>query len=189
MVIEQLSADKMLITLHDDDLCVMGTSFERMSGDDVRSRRLLLRLLLTACRSYGIDCRGKKFVIEALPTAGGCILLVSVAREKKRKIYRIKHIGHHDAFVFDSFDDVADGLSRLFEIARPALALYRHSGRYLLTVNDPLWPHERLLISEYGRRVRLTAMQRAYIFEHAALIADGAMLLHSFSTRPSCCSR
>lgn len=171
MTIEQLSSDRMLITLRACDLSEMGTTFEMLHTEDTHSRRVLMRLLIAACRSYGIDCRQKRFLIEALPTESGCILLVSLSHQKSRKKYRIKRPDTQPAYVFDCADDMLDGMARMSGRAELYEGImYVHRGRYIL-LPGALCDADRLLLSEYARPCALSRMELSALREHGAVVA------------------
>lgn len=64
------------LILSDDELSAMGLCFEQLDRRDAATRRMLRTLLQIAHRQIGFSPEGA-LSVEALPTADGCLLLVT----------------------------------------------------------------------------------------------------------------
>ena len=174
MRIEQLHDHMILITLSDEDMRGMGLSFEGFSADDAACRRALTRLLMTACRGCGIDCRRRRFLIEALPTDAGAVLLVTVPAVRRR--YRIKSRDKIPVYVFADTDAMLDGARKYFSLfPNDCCALYKSGYRYIL-----ICEHEPPILCEFAELVHPSPLALSRIKEHAAPIAQGNALSAKF---------
>ncbi len=64
------------LMLSDDELSAMGLCFEQLDRRDAATRRMLRTMLQIAHRRVGFSAEGA-LSVEALPTADGCLLLVT----------------------------------------------------------------------------------------------------------------
>ncbi len=76
--------------LSDDELSAMGLCFEQLDQRDAATRRMLRTLLQIAHRRVGFTSEGA-LSVEALPTADGCLLLVTplTPHDDKPLVFRI----------------------------------------------------------------------------------------------------
>lgn len=179
MKIEQLHSDMILITLGSEDLSRMGLSFERLSVNDTTSRRALIRLLLTVCRDCGIDCRRRRFLIEALPSGSQVLLLVSMPRRNPRKVYRIKRPAHTAIYVFSCVDDMLDGIRRCTQGTTGAL--YRLRDEYIFIPDSPC---DIAILCEYADIRRLSPLALSKITERASLVMKKGALSQLVTKKP-----
>lgn len=179
MTIETLHDDRLLITLGEHDMTQLGLSIERMDPSDPATRRALMRLIVVACRGCGIDCRSRRFLIEALPVIRGVMLLVSMPRRRERRRYRIKHPAHAAGYIFDSADDMLDGLRRVPRAWLIHCRMYTLDQRYVL-IPARADADVDALLCEYACRCRLTAFEIARIGERAVRSVTGERLARSF---------
>ncbi|MBE6757171.1 MAG: adaptor protein MecA [Ruminococcaceae bacterium] len=76
MQIEITDNGCLTLMLSDDELSAMGLCFEQLDRRDAATRRMLRTLLQIARRRTGFSPEGP-LSVEALPTADGCLLLVT----------------------------------------------------------------------------------------------------------------
>lgn len=78
------------LMLSDDELSAMGLCFEQLDRRDAATRRMLRTLLQIAHRRVGFTPEGA-LSVEALPTADGCLLLVTplTPHSEKPLVFRI----------------------------------------------------------------------------------------------------
>ena len=90
MQIEFTDNGCLALILSDEELSAMGLSFERLDRHDAATRRLLRTLLQIARRRVGFSPEGA-LSVEALPTADGCLLLVTplAAHTSQPLVFRI----------------------------------------------------------------------------------------------------
>lgn len=117
----------------------------------------------------GLDHRGKSYLIEALPSREGCLLIISVHAVRRRRIYRIKRPELRQVCVFRCADDMLDYLMRRSDSSCSA-ALYRYEGRYILLPAPTASDSAAAALSEYGDVYAVSATVTARIQEHGALL-------------------
>ncbi|MBQ8860776.1 MAG: adaptor protein MecA [Ruminococcus sp.] len=76
MKISQLSHNKVLISLCDDDMKNFELKFDEMGMCDPHSKKIINRLLTLACSSNNIETDNKTIICEALKSDNGCVLFV-----------------------------------------------------------------------------------------------------------------
>lgn len=179
MTFEKLGEDRVLITLRDDDIKALGLELENLSPNNPDHEKKLRKLLLLACFDAGIDLRGRRFLLEALPSKTGYLLFVHAQRIHSGKRYRIKRQTTLPVCFFQTTDEMLDGLNALSRsvVRIPSNTLYQYKGGYCLIFSYPLLPKtaERLL-TEYGSLQELSRLSLALIREHGkVLIQDNAV--------------
>lgn len=181
MTIEKLGEDRVLITLRQDDIKTLGLEIEKLSPQNPEHEKKLKKLLLLACFDAGIDARGRRFLLEALPCKTGWLLLLYAQRIHSGKRYHIKKQTALPVCVFHSYDDMLDALSVLSKSASalPCGALYEYQGRCMLIFSYPALPkHVERVLSEFGSLREFSALKIAHIREHGkVLIKDHAAAL------------
>lgn len=90
MQIEFTDNGCLTLLLSDDELSAMGLCFEQLDRRDAATRRMLRTLLQVAHRRVGFTPEGA-LSVEALPTVGGCLLLITplVPCGDKPLVYRV----------------------------------------------------------------------------------------------------
>lgn len=176
MTIEQLDKSKVLISLCKEDMDSFDLNLGNMSFCDEHSRKVLLRLLQLACSKTGIELRKGAVLLEALPHNCGCLLLVTVMEKSKRKRYKVKKYREFPVFVFDNAETLLTCAEAVGDntvgILRNSLWLYE--GRYCLVFDYPvLQPSLWRVLSEYGHRIKATAVTISRIRECGQLIRGG----------------
>ena len=183
MTITQLDGQRVLVVLGNKDMRDFALDFGEMDMEDAHARKILLRLTRLACRKSGIDTRGKRVHIEALPMGESCYLLVSVNGGTKR--YRLKHGGSR-GFVFADATAFLNAVEAAYRSSyyRAKVAAYAYRGGYALVFDYPALPRSlcRLLheFTEasggalFAARVRETGKP---LCTHNALTVIGQALL------------
>lgn len=85
------------LMLSDDELSAMGLSFEQLDRHDPKTRRMLRTVLQVARRRCGFVPQGA-LSVEALPTADGCLLLITPLVQEADSP-RIYHVPNEDALL------------------------------------------------------------------------------------------
>lgn len=139
MIIEQLDASKVLISLCNEDMKSFKLQFENMSFYSEHSKRILVRLLKLACMKAGVSCKSKTVLMEALPHQSGCLILVTMMETKKRKTYRVKKVAEKPCFVFDSTEEMLTGMETLYKgnFSMSSNSLWVCEDRYYLFFDYP----------------------------------------------------
>lgn len=83
------------LLLSDDELTAMGLSFDRLHSHDPKTQRMLRTVLQVARRRVGFAPKGA-YSVEALPTADGCLLLVTPQEACAPSVF---HIADEDALL------------------------------------------------------------------------------------------
>lgn len=179
MTFEKLGEDRVLITLRQDDIKTLGLEMEKLSVDNPEHEKKLRKLLLLACFDTGIDAKGRRFLLEALPCKTGYLLLLYAQRVHSGKRYRVKKNRALPACVFHSYDDLLDAMTALSKTlpSVPSNTLYQYQDRCVLVFSYPMLPRQaERILSEYGNIRELSALQLAHIREYGkALIRDNAV--------------
>ncbi|MBQ6153246.1 MAG: adaptor protein MecA [Ruminococcus sp.] len=173
MTFEKLGEDRVLITLRQDDIKTLGLEIEKLSVSNPEHEKKLRKLLLLACFDTGIDAKGKRFLLEALPCKTGYLLLLYAQRVHSGKRYRVKTPKTLPACVFYSHDHMLDGLRALSVVISsiPSNTLYEYQGLCVLVFSYPMLPKQaERILSEYGSIKELSALQIAHIGEHGKVL-------------------
>jgi len=161
MTIEMLNKGTILVLMAQEDMRRYALSFEDGSAPEQGLKKLLYRV----GEECGIDYSGKSFLVEALPSSDGCLLIISVKRV--RKVYRIKRSEKRDLCVFDTADMLLDWLL-LGEGAGGSV--YRYRSKYVLIPALAASKRTLALMGEYGRPVKANAVETARIREFGEVI-------------------
>ncbi len=180
MDIEQLSKERLLITLSSEDMADFKVSFDSLSMENLQERKVLLRLLQLAERKSGVSYKDKTVLVEALPFVGGCALLVTLSsKEKERKTYRVKRYEKFPAVKFLNAENMLSAAESLKGKMIHRNSLWLSNGEYYLIMDYPVISREiTMLLSQYGRILNLTSVALSRIKERGkALCKDDAMRL------------
>lgn len=153
MTITQLDGRRVLVVLGNKDMSDFALDFHKMGMENAHARKILLRLTRLACRKSGIDTRGKRVHIEALPLGEGCYLLVSVNSKTKR--YRLKRGGCR-CFVFADSGAFLNAVEAAYRsgCCRSKAAAYAWRGGYALVFDYPALPRAlHRLLGEFAETV------------------------------------
>lgn len=187
MTIEIMDKGTILVSLKKEDMRTYSLNFdENTSGCPENG---LKRLLYHVGETCGLDHKGKSYLIEALPSSDGCLLIISVRKAKYRKKYRIKRSKGADAYVFFDCDAMLD-YCRLYR-GDAGYAVYRYKERYILipsrasdgafeclceyaercSLSDTAIAH----IREFGQLLREKELQRRHIGGRTVAVRDTAL--------------
>lgn len=171
MTVEMIGEKTILVSLCEGDmrrysLCLSG------NGDKARSG--LKNLLCRVGEICGLDHRGKSYLIEALPSKNGCLLIISVHTVKRRRKYRIKHKQARELCVFFDVDAMLDYVRYC---SQGGYTLYDYDGRYILLPGVSVSESGTARLSEYGELYPVSEAVFARIREH------GKLLMNSHPTR------
>lgn len=162
MTIEMLDKGTILVSLGTEDMRRYALRF-----DDSVPQTALKNLLCHIGEVCGLDHRGKSYLIEALPSRTGCLLIISVHAVKRRRKYRIKRSRTREVCVFFHADALLDFLRGGM---RGGYALYRYNGKYILLPGVAAGETELRRLSEYGELYPVSAALEARIREGGALL-------------------
>ncbi len=163
MTIEMLDKQLILVSLCEEDMLTYRL------GSDESAEQGLRELMLYIGEECGLDHRGKSYLIEVMPSAKGCLLIISVRQAKRRKLYRVKRRALSDVCVFFDADAMLDFLS--LKSGMCGYAVYRYRERYILL---PDVSDEGLLslLSEYGELYPVSTALMARVREHGRLLTQ-----------------
>ena len=164
MTVEMIGEKTILVSLCEGDMRRYSLSLE---GDDDKMRSGLKDLLCRVGEICGLDHRGKSYLIEALPSKGGCLLIISVHTVKRRRQFRIKRKQARELCVFFDADAMLD-----FWRSRPqgGYAVYRYEGSYLLLPGVSVSTETMARLSEYGELYPVSEATFARIREHGKIL-------------------
>lgn len=139
------------LLLSDDELASMGLTFDTLDRRDPKTQRMLRTLLQVARRRVGFAPNGA-VAVEALPTANGCLLLVTPQGDRTATVF---HIADENA---------------LLQIAaawrHPAHACGEHSALYRTADGFRLVLHGVPPFAALTECAALTTETEAYVAEH-----------------------
>lgn len=184
MIIELVDQSRLLILLAREDMATYGLSYDQLDWQDPHSRGVIRAILAVARRQTGFCAAGKRLLIEATPGGNGCLILVTLLEEEKRKQYRVKRPREAErtevcrcacVYEFQNAEDMLSAIGRLYQDqkrSRPSRLLL--SGqRYHLVLYGDVSAEEELLLAEYGRLKGRGAAAAAAASEHGRVLADG----------------
>lgn len=166
MTVEMIDGGTILVSLGDDDM----RRYSLRPDDPVEDVQTGLKAIL--CRVgeiCGLDHQGKSYLVEALPSRGGCLLIISVRGVKRRRVYRIKRQKVRELCVFFH----ADAMLEYWRSAqRAGYAVYLYEGRYVLLPAASVPDSMTARLSEYGELFPVSEAVFARIREHGKLLAQ-----------------
>ena len=164
MTIDKLSQDMILVTLMSDDMERYRLDLSA-SGDEARPG--LRRLMLRVGEECGLDHTDKSYLIEALPGGDGCLLIISVRKVKRRRVYRVKKLRMTLCCYFEGADALLDfmNLGRRF-----GCSVYESGPGYAVLPDLPLSQRLRCLLNEYGDVREISVVEAARIRERGRLM-------------------
>lgn len=165
MTIEMLDRGTILVSLENEELRDYSLDF---SGPVKTVEQGLRRLILCVRERCGLDPGGKSWLIEALPSHGGCLLIISVHAVRRRRRYRIKRPFTDTMCVFFSADAMLDFLPIAGEFLS-GYRLYRYQERYVLL---PEGDGEHPILGEYGDLTEASAAAVARVREFGVLLGE-----------------
>lgn len=161
MTIEMLNKRTILVQMAPEDMRRYALSFDDEAAPEEGLKQLLYRI----GEECGIDHRGKSWLVEALPSRDGCLLIISVRRV--RKVYRIKRSDKRTLCVFDTADMLLDWL--LLGVGLGG-SVYRYRQKYVLIPSLAASKRTLALMGEYGRLIQADAVESARIREFGEAI-------------------
>lgn len=161
MTIEILGKGTILVSLCAEDMRAYSLSFDEESDPKDGLKKLLYHI----GDSCGLDHKGKSYLIEALPSKSGCLLIITVRKAKYRRKFRIKRRQLLDLYIFFDSDAMLDYIQRYpYE---SGYSIYRYQSRYILIPSRSSAPRELL---EYAERRPVSAAMLAHIREFGRLL-------------------
>lgn len=165
MTIEMIDRGTILVSLCDED---MRRYSLRMQDSAERVQTGLKNLLCYVGEICGLDHRGKSYLIEALPSPKGCLLIISVRHVKRRRIFRVKRQKARELCVFFHADAMLDYWQSV--PCQGGYAVYRYEGRYVLLPSLSAPESAVARMSEYGELYPVSEAVFARVREHGELL-------------------
>ena len=166
MTIEMLDTGTILVSMRQEDMRDYRIDFDDKT-DLEAAKKGLTRLMYRVGEACGLDHRDKSYLIEALPSGSGCLLVISVHKTGRRR-YRIKRPAERMVCVFDTADGLLDCLEKTEACVGYTLYLYR--DRYVLLPQGDIGRRTQALLSEYGRVYQKDAVAVARVAEYGRLL-------------------
>lgn len=154
LTVDKLSDDRVLIILGIKEMEDFALDFEKLSLNDLHSRKILLRIMQIACRKTGIETRGKSVSIEALSFDEDCYILVTVT-QKSRRTYRVKKNDESVCYLLGESANFLETVEKLYRqnVYCNRNSAYFYDSRYYLIFDYPTIPKKlRRVLSEYGEK-------------------------------------
>ena len=176
MTIEMLDRGTILVSLQNEDMRQYALSWEDNAVQNVEKG--LKNLLYHVGEVCGLDHRGKSYLIEALPSSAGCLLIISV-HAARRRVYRVKRAERLAACVFRCADDMLDCIRGL----SCGYRLYRYEENYVLLPDPSASDSVILKLSEFGDLHMLSSTAAARIAEFGKLLLEKSVQRRHISGR------
>ena len=154
LTVDKLSENKVLVVLCTKDMEDFSLDFDRLSLNDIHSRKILLRIMQIACKKSGIEMKGKSISIEALSLDGGCYLLLTV-NEKYHRTYRVKKQDICVCYYLGNSDNFLNTIEKLHKqnVYCNKNSAYEYCNEYYLIFDYPSIPQKlKRVLSEYGHK-------------------------------------
>lgn len=165
MTIEMIGQGTILVSLGDDDM----RRYSLLPEDEAdKTRKGLKELLCRVGEVCGLDHRGKSYLVEALPCPNGCLLIISVRRIRRRRVFRVKRQKAYELCVFFSADAMLDYWQN--SQRQGGYAVYRYEGQYVLLPSLSVSEKINAKLSEYGELYPVSETVFARIREHGELL-------------------
>lgn len=186
MNIEQINSSKLLISLCDRELEEYDLNYETMDLKNEKTRSIIRRVLKYAENKTGMELSTGSLVIEAMKYDHGCLLLVTLIKNKSKKRYRIKMRSDSYLFSFQNTENMLSCMEQLYAAGKtPELsALYRTNYGYCMIVRC-LLPDECFLriTGEFADKCKkgkifcaAAAEKSRIIIPHRAISRIGSLL-------------
>ena len=179
MTIEKLSTTRVLISLCREDMENFRLNISKMSFCDDSSRKVLMRLLELACREAGFTIGGKTILMEALPLQSGCLILVTFADKKKRRIYKVKSIKKRTVYVFEDAEKMLCAAETLYQsdTKLPLNNLWLFDSKYYAVFDCcPVLKNTYSVLREYASKISFSPVTISRIQEGGKLIGSNNAL-------------
>lgn len=149
MTVDRLSSNRVLVILKNKDMENLLIDFDTMSLDDLHSRKALLRIINSACRSFGIEASGKSICVEAMSFEEECYLLLTLS-ESVSKDRETKSV----CYCLGESSNFLDALEKLYRqnVCCNKNSAYEYKGEYYLIFDYPSVPNLiKRVMSEYAK--------------------------------------
>lgn len=182
MKISQLSNDKVLISLCDDDMKNFELRFDEMGLKDPHSKKIIYRLLTLACNSSNIKTDNKIITCEAIKSDNGCVLFVSVNDKKNsRKKYRIKRITEYPCYRFYDTEAMLTAFEKLYsaDVLYYNNSAFFYKDQYYLVFDYPIVAKKaKQVLSEFAEKTKGSKIFVARLHENGRMISNGNAIVH-----------
>lgn len=168
MTVDMLDTGTILVAMGEGDMRAYSLDFsDDPNGGGVT--RGLTELLYRVGEMCGIEPCGKSWLVEALPSKNGWLLVISVHKVRRRKIYRVKREKLRPVCELYDADSLLDILGRNPQ-GLSGYSVYRYRDKYMLL--PELYSSDAALreLGEYGRMLRLSRVAAARIQEFGEVL-------------------
>ena len=170
MTIDMLDTGTILVHLGESDMLAYTLDFSD-TADITDVREGLGELVRRVGDMCGVGTGGRCFLVEALPSNDGCLLIISVRSVRRRRVYRIKREKTREICVFFDIDSMLDLMSRSEEESF-GYTLYDYRGSCILMPESYVSSASRAELSEYGRLLKVSLVSAARIQEYGKVIRE-----------------
>lgn len=135
MNIEQINTSRVLISLCDKELREYDLTYETLDLKNDKTKKILSHLLTAAEDRTGIPLHSGRVMIEAMKYNNGCILLITLMRRRKGRVYHIVGRSSLYAFFFEDSETMLSCMEQLSlsgEAGKHASLYLAPSGMYVL---------------------------------------------------------
>lgn len=172
MQVSRIEGGALRILMSDKELSRFGASFASLKEKDPRTKAAIRRILKEVCDKEGLPA-GVVFTVEAAPTEGGCLLLIT-PRPLPPDEDGIHIFAPESAEVLPA---LAAACRRAMPDGIIASALYAYENGYRLLLYAPRLPaHISALLCEFAAFVGGGKIAAAHIAEHGTPLFIGDAL-------------
>lgn len=164
MHLDQIEGGVIRVLISEQELKFFGTDFQSLKENDIRSKKVIHRILRAVGKRAGLTM-GTAFTVEAAPVKDGCLLLITPR-------YTPKEDG---VYIFETKDTKT--LITLLRLAdRLSPAVYRDKNKFFLIAREK----DPLKVAPLGEFFTLSAkgnVAAALVAEHTEFLGVGTQVI------------
>lgn len=178
MILDKIDEKRLLIALSNEDMALLDITFNQLDWRNDYSREIIKNLLIRAEHEMGFSADNSKLLIEAIPQANGCFVLITLLSNKlkrHRKTYKIKNNTKPFIFHFKDAEALLCAIERIYEsqpyFSNSAVIADNESYYAVFYINNSSSSKIQAIISEYGELVGESSLLATRLFEKGNVIS------------------
>lgn len=154
LTVDKIAENRVLIVLEEKDMTDFSLDYNKMSFEDVHSRKILMRILQLASIKTGLELNGRRVMLEAILLNDECYLLITV-RTRQHKTYRLKDNNKSLCYHLGGSGNFLDTVEQLYRqnVCCNHNSAYEYKNEYYLIFDYPSIPRKlKRVLLEYGSK-------------------------------------